>query len=449
MTANSNDDARVGHLDDGPRFVEVPPSRATTALTVAWNVLFRLAIGGAMTFGVGFVLMIAFDEKAIVLPRSWDRLDGFGRVLIGYTFFAGGMLPALLLWPLAFARDLALRRDLRAHANTDDAAVPIAAQRTPAVKLGENVSVSGLALMLIGGTLFVIFGIAAIMVDGEARTIGLGAVALTIGMIALGRILSLRGNAAQATSPDLLLFSDGRSVRAEKEVRRRAAAQRTATDGDHPAPQRPRERTIGGVAARMLQIGAWAAVAACIGVFVMALLRKPCRRCDPVEYADPVEWLIDSGLAFSASLTVLAVTALTVGSILGAVVGQRARLRLRALAASPDAGWRRPSESALHAQLTGTSPLRVAACLCAAWGSALVWASLAAASEAAEGQEPFVGMPWDFSLRLGIVLVCGLVLVEWIALREHVETARQLRRAWPVIDPPPAATPTARTAHGA
>jgi hypothetical protein len=58
--------------------------------------------------------------------------------------------------------------------------------------------------------------------------------------------------------------------------------------------------------------------------------------------------------------------------------------------------------------------------------------------EAAEGQEPFVGGPWDFGLRLGVVLVSVLILVEWIALREHGETATRLRRAWPVVDPPPA-----------
>jgi hypothetical protein len=37
-----------------------------------------------------------------------------------------------------------------------------------------------------------------------------------------------------------------------------------------------------------------------------------------------------------------------------------------------------------------------------------------------------------------VVLVSVLILVEWIALREHGETATRLRRAWPVVDPPPA-----------
>ena len=418
--------------------MEVAPSRTTAALTVAWNVLFRLALGGGATFAVGLVAMIAFDERAIPLPSAWGRLDGFGRALIGLTFFAGCALPGIVLWALALPRDRSLRRDLAAHAGRDGEAVPIAAQREPAAKIGENVANSGAVLALTGGILVLVCGIASAMVDGDGRAFGLIATAISAGIAVAGVLLYAWGKGEQYAPKGAPEFPAGVVSPADKAVRRRAAAQRAASASPGAPPARPRENTIGAVAGWMLRIGGWASAGGRVSGSAGARGGGPPRGGDPARPADPVEWLIDTGLAFSAGLTAVAVAAFTVGPILGAVVGQRARLRLREAASGPAAGSRRPGEATLRAQLSGPSPLRIAATLLAMWGSGLVWGSLAAAREAAEGQEPFVGGPWDFGLRLGVVLVSVLILVEWIALREHVETATRLRRAWPVVDPPPA-----------
>lgn len=317
--------------------------------------------------------------------------------------------------------------------------MPIAAQREPAAKIGENVANSGAVLALTGGILALVCGIAAAMVgSGEGRTIGLIAVAISVGIAVAGATLYAWGKGEQFAPKGAPEFPAGVVTPADKAVRRRATAQRAASTSPGTPPARPHENTIGAVAGWMLRIGGWASAIALIAVFTAAFVRQPCRGCDPVSYAGPIEWLIDTGLAFSAGITAIAVATLTVGPILGAVVGQRARLRLRDAASAPAAGSHRPDEATLRTQLIGPSPLRIAATLLALWGSALVWGSLAAAHEAAEGQDPFVGGPWDYSLRLGVALMSMLILVEWIALREHVETATRLRRTWPVVDPPPA-----------
>ncbi|MFT3888519.1 MAG: hypothetical protein QM713_10205 [Arachnia sp.] len=428
----------VGPLDAGPRYVEVPPSRTTAVLTVAHNVLLRLALGGAAAFAVGLVAMIALDEGAIPVPGPWLRLDAFGRVFIGMVFFAGCGLPALLMWILSLPRSLAFRRDIQRYAADGGDGVPVAAQRDRANGVGERVATAGFVTGLTGGILVVVCGIATAMVDGDARGIGLMFTGGAAGITLLGWLLGAWGTGERvAPRGGSVDYTEREVSQADRAVQLRAAAQRAArVTAAAPLPRSRGPQTVPG---RIYLVGGVAAGAAVVTLFIPVFLRQPCKNCDAVYYADPVEWVIHSGLALSVACTALAVLAFSVGPILEALLAHRKRSELRRLAALPTSGTSRPDDAVLHAQLTDITPLRVAATLLAIWGSGFVWFALAARIEAEANHPPFVDLPWAAVLRIGVALLAGLVFIEWLAQREHHETADLLRRTWPVADPPPAA----------
>lgn|GEM_PF-5062166 len=404
-----------------------------------FNSLVGMVGGSALLFGALVIAGVALENHSIPLPDDWDNLDGFTRVLLGLTFFAGvgglGLLAlAARIWQAA-----ATHRSLRQLGPEllADNAVPIRLLRDLAASPYGLLAGTGMVTAIGGGVLFVCCAITIVVmaVDGDDVEYAVGATAISLVLTVLGGVLWRRAGAADqrwqkqqlpGCEPARVAAANG----AAHMVARRQRKARSAPAVRASWPER--------LARRVLPAGLVVVLAGIVVALIATFTRQPCRTCDPRYYSDPVELLLDSGFLGGAILVAVGTGVVTAGVVVELVASFRSRDRLVRLAGATElAEQSRPDDKVLTDLLT-TSPTRVTATVMAMWSAALLWIGLAAIAQAADGQPPFADRTtwWGLVVLAGL-LAAGQFVLRWSGERTRVATAAAVREAWPVPDPVP------------
>ena len=422
-------------LREGPRFVRVPASRTTAALTVAEHIVLTVIAGSVATGVAALALGFALDERLIVLPASWGQLDWFARKLIPFPMF-GAMALAPVFGLLLILRGVSPDADVRRFCATPGDAMPVAAQRGEWEKVRQRLEHAGWSTLLFGGIMLLI-GLIMLTRDNSGTRpyslglIGISAVIALVGLLAVRFLPHTKGTELYVPDGDFSVLTA-----AEKQTARVIKAQLAARNEEPPETLPGRWPRIDALANRLMMAGLWAVGVAFVSLLGAVMLRQPCRFCEPRFYASPIEAALAVVFGIVTVATVAAVVLLTVGPLLALISSLGTTRLVREQSVLPGIGELRPSDHALHQLLHQPSALRGLGTVIGMWGCAFLWFWLSAVVEAAYGHVPFSEHSWSWALAVAVALLVTSGVVLTHARRDSEETEAAVRAAWPVVDPP-------------